>query len=108
MLTPQEAYSAAIVRACEAHLTRVKAAHDARVLVVSKARNFEHASKNYRARSAAYARAKQAYDKAIRSSEAQRVRDEAIALTALRARRSHAGSRTAPRRRGRGMCDSFC
>ena len=85
MLTPQEAYSAAIVRACEAHLTRVKAAHDARVLVVSKARNFEHASRNYRARSAAYAKAKKAYDKAMRSSEAQRKKEEAIALATFKA-----------------------
>ncbi len=84
MPTPEEAYSAAIVRACEAHLARVKAARDARVLVVSKVRNFEQVSKNYRARSAAYAKAKKAYDKAIRRSEAQRAKDEAIALAALR------------------------
>ena len=38
MLTPQEAYSAAILRACEAHLARVKAARDTRVLAVSMAR----------------------------------------------------------------------
>ncbi len=31
MLTPQEAYSAAILRACEAHLARVKIARDVRV-----------------------------------------------------------------------------
>ena len=85
MASPEEKYRAAILRACEAHLARVKAARDTRVLAVSKARNFERASKNYRARSAAYARAKKAYDKAIRSSEAQRARDEAIALAALRA-----------------------
>ena len=35
MPTPQEAYSAAIVRACEAHLARVKAARDTRHLAVS-------------------------------------------------------------------------
>ena len=85
MLTPQDAYSAAILRACEAHLARVKAARDARVFVVSKARNFEQVSRNYRARSAAYAKAKKAYDKVIRRSEAQRAKDEAIALAALRA-----------------------
>ena len=86
MLTPQEAYSAAILRACEAHVARVKAARDTRVLIVSMAKNFgEHDPRTYTARSAAYARAKKAYDKAIRRSEAQRAKDEAIALAALRA-----------------------
>ena len=85
MASPEETYRAAILRACEAHLARVKAARDTRVLAVSMARNFEHASRNYRARSAAYAKAKKAYDKAIRSSEAQRAKEEAIALAALRA-----------------------
>jgi hypothetical protein len=84
MASPEEKYRAAI-RACEAHLARVKAARDTRVLAVSKARNFEHASRNYRARSAAYAKAKKAYDKSIRSSEAQRAREKAIALARFKA-----------------------
>jgi acetyl-CoA carboxylase beta subunit len=85
MASPGETYREAILRACEAHLARVQAARDQRVLVVAKARKFEHASRNYRARSAAYARAKKAYDKAIRRSEAQRAKDEAIALATFQA-----------------------
>ena len=40
----------------------------------------EHDPRPYRARSAVYAKAKNAYEKAIASSEAQRAKDEALAL----------------------------
>ena len=84
MLTPQEAYSAAILSACEAHLGRVKAARDARVLSVSTAKNFgEHDPRTYTARSAAIAQAKEAYENAIGRSEKQRAKDEAVALAVL-------------------------
>ena len=86
MFTPQEAYSSAILSACDAHLARVKAARDARVLTVSTAKNFgEHDPRTYTARSAAVAQAKEAYENATGRSEKQRAKDEAVALAALRA-----------------------
>ena len=79
MLTPQEAYSSAILSACDAHLARVKAARDARVLTVSTAKNFgEHDPRTYTARSAAVAQAKEAYENAKGRSENNA--SEAVAL----------------------------
>ncbi len=81
MPNPQEAYTAAIVRACDDHLARVKAARDARHLAVSMVAVFGGQDRRpYRARSAVYAKARKAYDKAVRTSEAQRTKDEAIAM----------------------------
>ena len=86
MASPEETYRAAILRACEAHVARVKAARDTRVLIVSMAKNFgEHDPRTYTARSAAYAKAKKAYEKAIHSSETQRAKEEAIALATFKA-----------------------
>jgi hypothetical protein len=45
----------------------------------------ENDTKPYRARIAVYARARKTYEKAIASSEAQRVKDEAIAFAAIHA-----------------------
>jgi hypothetical protein len=45
----------------------------------------ENDTKPYRARIAVYARARKTYEKAIASSEAQRVKDEAIAFAAFHA-----------------------
>ena len=86
MATAQQTYSAAILRACEDHLTRVNAARRARVSLVSKAKIFsEHDPSTYMARITAYAAAKQQYEKAVRTSEKKRLQDEADALAALRA-----------------------
>jgi hypothetical protein len=86
MASPEETYRAAILRACEAHVARVKAARDTRVLIVSMAKNFgEHDPRTYTARSAAYAKAKKAYEKAIHSSETQRAKEEAVALATFKA-----------------------
>jgi hypothetical protein len=79
MATPQQTYSAAILRACEDHLVRVKAARDARVLAVSQV-----GPRDMR-RIAVYAAANQEYDKAVRNSDAQRVKEDAIALAAFQA-----------------------
>ena len=98
MASPQQTYDEALLRACEAHLARVKAARDIRDLAVSKAKIFgEHDPRTYRARSATYAASKQAYDQAVRRSEAQRAKDEAIALDMFQAT-----DVTASRTRARG------
>ena len=78
MASPEETYRAAILRACGAHLARVKAARDARALAVSKMR------KHY-SRAVANAAANEEYDKAIRNSDAQRAKDDAKALATLHA-----------------------
>ena len=86
MATAQQTYSAAILRACEDHLTRVNAVRSARVSLVSKAKIFsEHDPSTYMARITAHAAAKEQYEKAIRSSEMRRLQDEADAMAALRA-----------------------
>jgi hypothetical protein len=86
MATAQQAYRAAILRACEDHLTRVNAARSARVSLVSKAKNFsEHDPSTYMARFTAYAAAKNQYEKAIRTSDARRMKEEAHALAAFQA-----------------------
>ena len=85
MATAQQSYSAAILRACEDHLTRVNSARSARMSLVSKAKIFtEHDPSNSMARITAYAAAKEQYEKAIRSSEKRRLQDEANAMAALR------------------------
>jgi len=86
MATAQETYDAAILQACEDHLTRVNAACRARVSIVSKAKIFsEHDPSTYMARITAYAAAKEQYGKAIRSSDKRRLQEEAEAMAALRA-----------------------
>jgi hypothetical protein len=97
MVSPQQTYDEALLRACEAHLARVKAVRDIRDLAISKANDFgEHDRRTYAARSATYAAANQAYDQAIRTSEAQRAKDEAIALDMFQARR-HRFADSSPR-----------
>ncbi len=86
MPTPEEVYSAAIVRACADHLARVKAARDTRHLAVAMVAVFgEQDRRPHRARWAVYAKARKAYDKAVCSSEAQRMKDEAIAWATFQA-----------------------
>ena len=88
MATAQQSYSAAILRACEDHLTRVNAARSARVSLVSKAKIFsEHDPSTYMARITAYAAAKDHYEKAVRSSEKRRLQEEADAMAAFQATR---------------------
>jgi hypothetical protein len=97
MASRQQTYDEALLRACEAHLARVKAARATRDLAVSTSKIFgEQDSRTYRARSATYAAAKQAYDQAIRTSEAQRAKDEAIAWNMFQARR-HRFADSSPR-----------
>ena len=86
MASPQQTYDEALLRACEAHLARVKAVRDIRDLAISKANDFgEHDRRTYTARSSTYAASKQAYDEAVCRSEAQRAKDEAIALDMFQA-----------------------
>ena len=92
MATAQEMYDAAILQACEDHLTRVNAACRARVSIVSKAKIFsEHDPSTYMARITAYAAAKEQYEKAIRSSDKRRLQEEAEAMAALRATKRTSG-----------------
>ena len=84
MTSPLETYRAAIIRACEAHLARVKAAQVTRDMAISKVKNLgqhEHPSRAL----AAYDAANEVHDKAIRASDKQRAKDDADALAALRA-----------------------
>ena len=82
MTSPQETYRAAIVRALEAHLARVKAARGTRDLAISTTKNLaEHDVR----RLTIYAESNEVYDKAILVSDAQRVKDDADALAALKA-----------------------
>lgn len=51
---------------------------------VSMAKDFgQHDPRTYKARSAAYAKAKKVYEKAVRSSEAQRAKDERFAFATV-------------------------
>ena len=75
---PLETYRAAIRRALEAHLDRVKDARRTRDLAVS---TDLHRSR----RLAVYNAAKEAYQNAVLNSDAQRAKDDADALAALRA-----------------------
>ena len=85
MATAQQTYDAAILRACQDHLTRVNAARSARVATVLRARIFNQIDPStYMARITAYAAAKEQYEKAIHSSEKRRLQDEANAMAALR------------------------
>jgi hypothetical protein len=43
----------------------------------------QHDPRTYKARSAAYAKAKKVYEKAVRSSEAQRAKDERFAFATV-------------------------
>jgi hypothetical protein len=82
MASPEETYRTAILRACEDHLARAKAARDALVLAISSAKNFaEHDPR----RLTIYAEANEKYEKAIRASDAQRATDDANAFVAFKA-----------------------
>ena len=82
MISPQHSYNGALLRACEAHLVRVKAAHDALLLAISSAKSFgEHDSRRLNT----YVEANEKCEKAIRDSDAQRAKDNATALEMLRA-----------------------
>ena len=74
MASPEETYRSSILQSCGAHLARLKTARRARALAVSKM------SKHY-ARTVANAAA----EKAIRTSDAQRAKDDAIALATFQA-----------------------
>ena len=88
MASPQQTYDEALLRACKAHLARVKAMRDIRDLAISKAKDFgEHDRRTDTARRSTYAASKQAYAEAVRSSDAQRATDEAIALDTFKATR---------------------
>ena len=66
----------------EDHLARVKAARDALVLAVSRAKTLgEHDPRRLKI----YAEANKIYEKAIRDSDAQRARDDAKAFEAFKA-----------------------
>jgi hypothetical protein len=83
MLTPQEAYSAAILRACEAHLVRVKAARATRNLAVSMVAVFgELDPRPCRARSAVHAKAERHMKKRqpTRKRNARRMKQSAWTL----------------------------
>ena len=82
MTSPKETYRAAILQTFEAHLARVQAARNTRDLAVARAKNFgEHDLR----RLAVYAAANKEYEKALRGSDAQRAKEDATALAALRA-----------------------
>ena len=88
MANPQQTYSNAILRACEAHLVRVNAARIARDAVIAKAKEFSrYDPSTYTERVSTYAAANRKYDNAIRNSDAQRLKEEANALAALQTRR---------------------
>ena len=88
MATAQQTYDAAILRACQDHLTRVNAARSARVATVLRARIFNQIDPStYMARITAYAAAKDHYEKAVRSSEKRRLQEEADAMAAFQATR---------------------
>jgi hypothetical protein len=79
MVSPQHSHNGALLRACEAHLVRVNAAHDALLLAISSAKSFgEHDSRRLNT----YV---EKCEKAIRDSDAQRAKDNATALEMLRA-----------------------
>jgi hypothetical protein len=82
MTSPEETYRAAILRAMEASLARVKAARDALVLAVSSAKNFAEDDPR---RLTLYAEANEKYEMAIRDSDAQRAKDDENAYVAFKA-----------------------
>jgi hypothetical protein len=83
MTSPEETYRAAICRALEAHLVRVKAARRTRDLAISTTKNLgEH---DLMRRLTVYAEANIVYGKAIPASDAQRSKDDADALAAFKA-----------------------
>ena len=87
MANPQQTYSNAILRACEAHLVRVNTARIARDAAIAKAREFSrYDASTYTERVSTYAAANREYDTAIRNSDARRLKDEANALTAFQTR----------------------
>ena len=98
MASPQQTYDEALLRACEAHLARVKAVRDIRDLAISKAKTLASTIGELTRRGVPpMPRLNRHMTKRYARSEAQRAKDEAIALDMFQAT-----DVTASRTRARG------